>query len=125
MSKKKKRNNGRPKKEQPIAVPQKISHTKKEKLWEILSIVFCIISAAVQIFTFAAGLNGKAFLVTGIITLIECGAFTFGSLNPRYAIPTNDPKVANEHTFRNIRLLSIAAKFAISGILLLVSLTMI
>lgn len=125
MSKKKRHNNNRPKKEQTAVVPQKISHTKKEKLLEILSVVFCIISAAVQIFTFAAGFNGKAFLITGIITLIECAAFTFGSLNPHYAVPTNDPRFNTEENFRNIRLLSIIAKFAISGILLLVALIMI
>ena len=125
MSKKKKRNNGRPKKEQPQVIPDKIPHTKTEKIWEILSIVFCIISAGVQIFTFAGGFNGNFALITGIITLVECAAFTFGSLNPRYAMPVNDPKVANEHSFRNIRLLSIVAKFAVAGILVLVSLIMI
>ncbi len=119
MSKKNK--SKKPKKEQAPAIPEKILYTKGEKTAEILSVICCIISGAVQIVLFASGICGTGAIVTGIITLVECAAFTFGSAYPQYTNIYGGKIRTTEQMFRNIRKYSIAIKFVISTILLLIA----
>ena len=111
----------KPKKEQVPAIHEKILYTKGEKTAEILSVIYCIISGAVQIALFASGICGTGAIVTGIITLVECAAFTFGSAYPQYTNIYGGKIRTTEQMFRNIRKYSIAIKFVISTILLLLA----
>ena len=118
MSKKK---SAKSKNRQTPVIPDKLPYTKGEKLAEILSVIFCIISAAVQISLFACEVIGSGAIFTGIVTLIECAAFTFGSAFPQHTNLFDGKTNVTEQIFRNVRKQSITVKFIISTILLLIA----
>ncbi len=119
MSKKNK--SSKAKKEQAPVIPDKLPYTKGEKIAEILSVVFCIAASAVQIVLYALGIFGSGAIITGIVALVEGAAFTFGSAYPQYTNLTDGKIRATEKMYRNVRKFSIALKFAISTILLLIA----
>lgn len=119
MSKKNK--STKPKKEQVPAVPDKLTYTNGEKIAEIISVIFCIAAAAVQIVLFALGIFGSGAIFTGIVTLIECAAFTFISVYPQHTNLFEGKLKVTEKMFRSVRKQSIAVKFIISTILLLIA----
>lgn len=119
MSKKNKKSKA--KKEQTPVIPDKLPYTKGEKTAEILSVIYCVAAAAVQIVLFASGILGSGALVTGIITLVEGAAFTFGSVYPQNTNLLEGKIKVTEQMLRNVRKYSIAVKFAISTILLLIA----
>lgn len=118
MSKKK---STKTEKVQAPVIPDKLPYTKGEKTAEILSVVFCVISAAVQFVLFGMGIFGSGAIFTGIVTLIECAAFTFGSVYPQHTNLFDGKIKVTEQMFRNVRKQSITVKFIISTVLLLIA----
>lgn len=106
---------------QTPVIPDKLPYTKGEKIAEILSVIFCIISAAVQIMLFALGISGSGAIFTGIVTLVECAAFTFGSVYPQHTNLFEGKIKVTEQMFRSVRKQSIAIKFILSSVLLIIA----
>lgn len=99
--------------------PDKLPYTKSEKIADVLSTVFCIIIAVLQIILFAAGVFGSSAIFTSITTLLVCAAFSFVSLYPQH---TNifQEKNTTEQMFRKLRKQGIASKVILAVILFLI-----
>lgn len=105
---------------QKSLVPDKIAYTKGEKIADILSIIFCIASAAVQIVLFAAAIFGPSAIFTCITTLLVGAAFTFVSLYPQHTNIFQNKKDVTEQMFRKLRKQAIVAKLILSAIIFLI-----
>ena len=101
-------------------IPDKLPYTKGEKAAEILSVIYCVISAAAQFILFGLGIFGPSAIFTGIVTLIECAAFTFGSAFPQHTNIFDGKIKVTEEMFRNVRKHSIIAKFILATVIFLI-----
>ena len=98
MSKKKK-NSGRPKKVQAPVIPDKLPYTKGEKTAEIIALVSAIAALITQLVLLISGMRGTGVVVTAIFTVLEYGAFTYGSAVPHKANVALDKSMITEQVF--------------------------
>lgn len=102
------------------SIPDKLPYTSGEKIADILSIVFCITIAAVQIILFAAGVFGSGAIFTSITTLVIGAAFTFVSIYPQHTNIFEGKSDLTEQMFRKLRKQGIASKFILSALVFLI-----
>ena len=116
MSKKRK-NQNRPKKAQTPVIPDKLPYTKGEKTAEIIALVSAIAALITQLVLLISGMRGTGVVVTAVFTVLEYGAFTYGSAFPHKANVALDKSMISEQVFRSVRKSCIGIKIIIVAVL--------
>ncbi len=104
----------------PQSIPDKLPYTKNEKIADVLSVIFCITSAAAQIILYAAGIFGPSAIFTSITTLVIGAALTFVSMYPQHTNLFQGKTDITEQMLRKLRKQGIASKFILSAIIFLI-----
>lgn len=115
MSRRKK-SDKRKKNAEAVLITDKLEYTAAEKRLDILSVIFAVIAAAALILLYAFSVKGTFALIAGIIIIVECAAFTYGSVFPMKTSMI-DERLLTEKNLREVRKLSIAAKFIVTAVL--------
>lgn len=94
-------------------IPDKLKYTKKEKLFELISVVFMLLSLVGLIVMCAAGHSGDLFIYFVIMPAVF-GAFSIASVYPQWTNLVSDKEGYNgEEYYRKIRRNAIIAKLVI------------
>ena len=94
-------------------IPDKLKYTKKEKLFELFSVVFGLLSLAGLIVMSALGYSKELFIYIVIMPVVF-GSFSIASVYPQWTNLVSDKEGCNgEEYFRKIRRNAIIAKLVI------------
>ena len=94
-------------------IPDKLKYTKKEKLFELLSVAFALLSLAGLIVMSVLGYSKDLFIYF-VIAPVVFGAFSIASVYPQWTNLVSDKEGYNgEEYYRKIRRNAIIAKLVI------------